>query len=691
MTRRFFAAASICLAITACSKSGSNIEPVQDQCSLTVRDNFGPWGKSAYEDGKGISLSGKEEIALFHRNGDTFEGISGNTTHAIKATPTSTRGSYYFSRNGYGNSGWYSVMPYHDDFVRLQDNGSRVLLRLSPIQFPAKDSFDPRFDFLLGKPFDMEGNSGEINSFKRLFAPLEVKIQGIETEKLVSLSLSFDKSVPYNTTSVADGLAGAFYTRFSEDYGQAQTANLATGSVSNAVTALFPDGVNAQTDGHHVWFMVNLCSFAAGTKVCVTATTASHRYFKEISLPSAISTEAERINKISFDLASAESSDIDNVWYPTPVRMTSGSSLTIPPIPGKKIKGLRIYSDPQSYGSTNDDAYISLKNTSGNAIASYRFNHYASSASSSSLNMSGGILDISLPSGYETLAGMTLASSDSRSKYISGMTLLTEGEGIVPGELKADGNDVSTYELIAGCGYNYECPDNSGAHSSSPFRHITQSWDETLGKYVFNFILHIDNDDDRGLANVKDRQRNEIKTDNGSPKSMVAQEGETLRMSWKFRLPTGMKTTSNFSHIHQLKGIDNQAETADVSNPLITYTVRTKSDRQVFQVIYRAPGDSQNEYLCSDVDLKEFLGQWVSVTETVTFSREGSYSTVIKRLSDGRTLLTLSGIKRDLRRDGARGMRPKWGLYRYFGNNRSLASELRDETLQFADFKIEKL
>ena len=64
--------------------------------------------------------------------------------------------------------------------------------------------------------------------------------------------------------------------------------------------------------------------------------------------------------------------------------------------------------------------------------------------------------------------------------------------------LVADGNDEATYSLILNKGYNYETPDNSGAHSSAPYRHLRQSFDESLGKYVFDFILHIENDDDRG-------------------------------------------------------------------------------------------------------------------------------------------------------------------------------------------------
>ena len=259
--------------------------------------------------------------------------------------------------------------------------------------------------------------------------------------------------------------------------------------------------------------------------------------------------------------------------------------------------------------------------------------------------------------------------------------------------LIADGNDEATYDLILSGGYNHETPDESGAHASAPFRHIRQSYDEELGKYVFDFILHIENDDDRGKPNITDRQRNEIKTDGKSPDEMVAQKGETLRLTWKFRLPDGMKTTAKFSHIHQLKGIDNSEGNADVANPLVTFTVRTLSNgKQQFQIIHVGPTSAStgNVYLYR-TDLADFLGEWVEVTETVNFDEEGSYNVKITRAGDGKTLVEFSEDGLNLWREGTAGIRPKWGLYRNFGADGCNKDQLRDETLKFADFGIEKL
>lgn len=219
-------------------------------------------------------------------------------------------------------------------------------------------------------------------------------------------------------------------------------------------------------------------------------------------------------------------------------------------------------------------------------------------------------------------------------------------------------------------------------------RHIRQEVDATLGRPVFLMDIHIDTDLNKG-ENV-DRQRNEIKTDNSSPSSMVALEGQTLENTWLFKLPAGMQTTEEFTHVHQIKGIDNTSGTADVSRPNITFTCRSKGGGQKFQVIYTAPSNESSAltYL-AEADLADFLGEWVEVTESMVCSAPGgSYSVTIRRLRDSATLVDVSRDNLKMWRDGAVGMRPKWGIYRSFGTGHSLAEELRDETLCFADFYV---
>ena len=174
---------------------------------------------------------------------------------------------------------------------------------------------------------------------------------------------------------------------------------------------------------------------------------------------------------------------------------------------------------------------------------------------------------------------------------------------------------------------------------------------------------------------------------------MVGQQGDEMIFRWKFRLPEEMKTTEKFCHLHQIKGIDNAEGTADVGNPLITFTARTLSNgKQQFQVIFVGPSSAStgNVYLAR-ADLAEFLGRWVEVEERVVCGMQGSYRVSVKRLDDGRELVSVSETGLAMWREGAAGVRPKWGIYRSFGAGGSLKARLRDEVLRFADFSVEKV
>lgn len=258
------------------------------------------------------------------------------------------------------------------------------------------------------------------------------------------------------------------------------------------------------------------------------------------------------------------------------------------------------------------------------------------------------------------------------------------------GTLTADGNDAGTYELIRRAGYNYEVPDTSREHRAAPFRHIRQVYDKQLNGYAFSFFIHAAIDDDRGLPGIDDRQRNEIKTDNKSPESLVAQAGETMAFRWKFRLSEGFRTTAKFSHLHQLKGIDNRTNTADVGSPLVTLTAYSGSQgRQELRIRYDKRG--AGTATIASADLAGFLGNWVEVEEKVRFGEKGSYEVTITRLHDRKILLKFGPEEMDMWRTNCTGMRPKWGIYRYLGESRSWQEQLRDEEIRFADFSIRKL
>lgn len=249
--------------------------------------------------------------------------------------------------------------------------------------------------------------------------------------------------------------------------------------------------------------------------------------------------------------------------------------------------------------------------------------------------------------------------------------------------LSADGV-TDTYALIASKGYGNEAPDAS--HSAFG-QHIRQIWDAALGKYVFAFYLHLTPDDDRGES--VDRQRNEIKTWDQSPANMIATKGQTHTYKWKFCLPSGFQPSGEFSHIHQIKPVALASGGDEI--PMITLTARKKSAGNKLQLIYRAPRvgttESVNSYL-AEIDLGDFPGQWVEVTETVTYDTPSSYSIIIRRLGDSKQLLNYASSSLVLWRTDTKFTRPKYGLYRKTSSGDQAVEGLRDEVVLFADFAL---
>lgn len=241
----------------------------------------------------------------------------------------------------------------------------------------------------------------------------------------------------------------------------------------------------------------------------------------------------------------------------------------------------------------------------------------------------------------------------------------------------------TAYTNIKNMGYNYEVPDK--AHNTA---HIVMISDDVLNKSVYQFKIHAQKDNDPATTK-KDRQRCEAKTDANSPAKYKGKSGETMTFKWKFKLPSDMKTTTKFCHVHQLKGLDNSSGTADVSMPLITFTAVTVSGSQKFQVKYHNRNNNKTTNWVS-TDLSKFKGKWVTVTETCKFGGSGTYKVTIKDYKSGSTLVSISKSGVDMWRTGTAGMRPKWGIYRSIGDNGSLRSSLKDEFLRFADFSIAK-
>ena len=248
--------------------------------------------------------------------------------------------------------------------------------------------------------------------------------------------------------------------------------------------------------------------------------------------------------------------------------------------------------------------------------------------------------------------------------------------------LNADNTPNNTYELInsvlAPGGTAEETPDQAGGTHAAFGRHIAEVFDTDLNKNVFEFYLHVaeDNDKTGGLV----RQRVEIKTYASSPAKLKGTLGETIVYKWRFKIPVGFQPSSSFTHIHQVKAVD-----GDDGAPMFTLTPR-KGTLNKLELIYVKDSLSGTDKKVT-VNLSLFEGIWVEATETIKIGINGTYSMSIVKVSDGTAVLSYSASDIQTFRTGSSFIRPKWGIYRSL----KTPSDLRDEAVRFSDISIEKI
>jgi hypothetical protein len=245
-------------------------------------------------------------------------------------------------------------------------------------------------------------------------------------------------------------------------------------------------------------------------------------------------------------------------------------------------------------------------------------------------------------------------------------------------ELNANGPG-NTYELINSVlAPGYDVTETPDCIHTSFGRHIDEVFDTDLNTNIFRFHIHVTPDNDR-CTSTSDRQRNEIKVYDKSPNNLKGIEGEIVIYKWKFKLPTGFQTSSSFTHIHQLKSVGGLYE----GTPMYTLTTRKGIPDQL-ELRY---AQTSAQTTLKKTDLTPFKGTWVDVTETITYGTSGTYSIVIKKISDNTVLFNYSSNSIVNWQTGSDFVRPKWGIYRSL----NFPTDLRDEEVLFANFSVEEV
>jgi hypothetical protein len=241
--------------------------------------------------------------------------------------------------------------------------------------------------------------------------------------------------------------------------------------------------------------------------------------------------------------------------------------------------------------------------------------------------------------------------------------------------LNADGPG-NTYELINGA---FD-PGNSAVENpecvhGSFGRHVAEVWDAEQGKYVFEFYSHLNQDNDRCL--YFDRQRIEVTTTPSSPANLKTTTGETVTYKWRFRVPQGFQPSSSFTHFHQVKAV-----AGDEGSPIFTLTARkgTPNNLELIHVLDSNSGTSK----LAIVPLSVIEGIWVEATEIIKAGTAGTFSIIIRKVSDGTVLFSYNNNNILTERPSNSFIRPKWGIYRSITS----PADLRDEILRFSDLTI---
>ena len=111
--------------------------------------------------------------------------------------------------------------------------------------------------------------------------------------------------------------------------------------------------------------------------------------------------------------------------------------------------------------------------------------------------------------------------------------------------------------------------------------------------------------------------------------------------------------------------------------PIFTLTAKKGTVNQ-FNVVHN------NEDIVASMNLSELEGTWVQITEVIKVGANGTYSLLIKRIKDGKELLSYSNPDLETIRPDNNFIRPKWGIYRSLKK----VADLREEAVRFADFSI---
>ena len=304
----FLSIAALCLTAISCVREleeSGRLPQQGTKVTLTVSDEAWVSTRSAYTPGEGIKLTKSEKIGLFYDDGTALiSDPSTNKSYPRLASPEGA-GSYSFTApTGTEGKTWYPIVPYSKNLTRARLSGaSQFMIKFPVVQFPGQNTFDPATDILVGKPFTVEGDGAKtatIDAFKRLTAPLKVEVTGLDaSEKIYAVTLTLSQNPAATAMNHMAGVC--FYSIGADPDDFAFVQMQLNGTASNAVSAVYDEGLQAESGCWPVWFSVKPITIKAGCNVTLTVFTADACYTRTAPIQAG-TLVTDQINKFSFNI-----------------------------------------------------------------------------------------------------------------------------------------------------------------------------------------------------------------------------------------------------------------------------------------------------------------------------------------------------------------------------------------------------
>lgn len=303
-----FAAAAALLSVS-CQKEleggiqGGQVKTITKTVTVEGNEWLAGETKGEYTPGEGVKLTGEEPIAIYYADPDKKTTATEGDPYMVKATDVTKTadGKYTFVQADKGLTAYdyYFMIPDINTYG-MNSQCTSNSLKVAPVQHPKANSFDPNYEILIGKAQLGIAPTEEltVTEFKRITTPFVLNITDeaglLGGEKIHAVTAKFSQKFGTNT-----GLVGQFYISHSDVYEDCRLTSV--NPASNAVTALYAEGLPKLGTEWPVWYMVNPVTFTGG-ELTVTVTTATKIIERTVTLTGEVSIKANALNRLKFNI-----------------------------------------------------------------------------------------------------------------------------------------------------------------------------------------------------------------------------------------------------------------------------------------------------------------------------------------------------------------------------------------------------